>query len=84
MCCPQAAVFAAKLLALQALGALPAFSGDPRNQVKLYTFGAPRVGNTEFAAYLEENMSERYRCTAQTWLLCLLFWFGVALPGIYL
>jgi predicted lipase len=62
-------VFAAKLLFMQAAGALPTYSGDPRDQIKLYTFGAPSVGNTEFAAYLEENMLERYRCAAQAWLL---------------
>jgi hypothetical protein len=66
----QAATFAAKLLARQAnaIGgpqprdeALPAFTGDRRDQIKLYTFGAPRVGTSTFAAYLENNMWERYR-----------------------
>ncbi|WIA14116.1 hypothetical protein OEZ85_002660 [Tetradesmus obliquus] len=56
-----AAVFASKLLALQAAGDLPAYSGDANDQIKLYTFGAPRVGDTRFAAYLESNMRERYR-----------------------
>ncbi|WIA34287.1 hypothetical protein OEZ86_012627 [Tetradesmus obliquus] len=56
-----AAVFAAKLLALQASGALPAYSGAAEDQVKLYTYGSPRVGDTFFAAYLENNMRERYR-----------------------
>ncbi|KAF6265670.1 hypothetical protein COO60DRAFT_1683903 [Scenedesmus sp. NREL 46B-D3] len=56
-----AAVFAAKLLALQAAGGLPAYSGDSVDQIKLYTFGSPRVGDTQFAAYLENNMMERYR-----------------------
>jgi predicted lipase len=54
-------VFAAKLIALQSAGGLPAYSGNRLDQIRLYTFGAPRVGNTEFAAYLEENMKERYR-----------------------
>jgi hypothetical protein len=58
-------VFAAKLLALQASGDLPAYSGDRADQIKLYTFGAPRVGSTEFAAFLEDNMRERYR-----WAVC--------------
>jgi len=57
----QASVFAAKLLALQASGGLPAYSGDKADQIKLYTFGSPRVGDTYFAAYLENNMRERYR-----------------------
>jgi predicted lipase len=59
--CLQAAVFAAKLLALQASGDLPAYSGDTAEQIKLYTFGAPRVGSTVFAGYLEDFMIERYR-----------------------
>ena len=57
----QAAVFAAKLLALQAAGSLPTYSGAALDQIKLYTFGGPRVGDTYFAAYLENNMRERYR-----------------------
>ncbi|WIA34285.1 hypothetical protein OEZ86_012625 [Tetradesmus obliquus] len=56
-----ASVFAAKLLGAQATGELPPYSGDPKDQVKLYTFGSPRVGDTVFAAYLENNMNERYR-----------------------
>uniref|UniRef100_A0A383VHB2 Fungal lipase-type domain-containing protein n=1 Tax=Tetradesmus obliquus TaxID=3088 RepID=A0A383VHB2_TETOB len=56
-----AAVFAAKLLALQAAGTLPKNSGAAVDQIKLYTFGSPRVGDTFFAAYLENNMRERYR-----------------------
>lgn len=62
LCCwKQASVFAAKLLGAQATGELPPYSGDPKDQVKLYTFGSPRVGDTVFAAYLENNMNERYR-----------------------
>jgi hypothetical protein len=55
-------VFAAKLLAMQANGELPAYSGAAVDQIKLYTFGAPRVGDSFFAAYLEKNMRKRYRC----------------------
>lgn len=61
LACLQAAVFAAKLLALQTAGGLPAYSGAKTDQIKLYTFGGPRVGDTYFAAYLENNMRERYR-----------------------
>ncbi|WIA34286.1 hypothetical protein OEZ86_012626 [Tetradesmus obliquus] len=56
-----ASVFAAKLLALQASGGLPTYSGAAVDQIKLYTFGSPRAGDTYFAAYLENRMSERYR-----------------------
>jgi hypothetical protein len=67
---PQAATFAAKLLARQANATggpqptdetLPVFNGDRLDQIKLYTFGAPRIGTSAFAAYLENNMRERYR-----------------------
>jgi predicted lipase len=56
-----AAVFAAKLLTLQANGKLPLSNGPRPDQVKLFTYGSPRVGDTFFAAYLENNMRERYR-----------------------
>ncbi|WIA34284.1 hypothetical protein OEZ86_012624 [Tetradesmus obliquus] len=56
-----AAVFAAKLIALQAAGTLPKNSGAAVDQIRLYTFGSPRVGDTFFATYLEKNMRERYR-----------------------
>jgi hypothetical protein len=65
-------VFAAKLIALQAAGGLPAAAGDIRDQIKLYTYGAPRVGNSQFAAYLEDNMLERYRCGMYRGLLVFL------------
>jgi predicted lipase len=62
----QASVFAAKLLTLQASGGLPSSGGAKTDQIKLYTYGSPRTGDTYFAAYLENNMMERYRYEKRT------------------
>jgi hypothetical protein len=49
------------MITLQANGDLPSSGGALNDQIKLYTFGSPRTGDTFFAAYLENNMMERYR-----------------------
>lgn len=37
---------------------------DPKNQVKLYTLGSPRVGNQAFAQLIEKSVEARFRITS--------------------